>query len=343
MSAPKQHKWTRAGVSVGLAAALVAGLGFTSLAPNAHADNRSQLRRDNSKTRQCKWDPVKYWVQLCYVWSDAMKRKIRVQIQPSKYGGSNALFLLDGMRARNDWNGWSRDGQAPRTFVNSNITLVMPVGGETSFYTDWIRPSSTNKQKYTYKWETFLTKELPGYLYRRFGVSYGGNAVGGLSMSASAAFVLAMYHRSYFRQALSFSGYMNVSDPNMQKALQFAANDAGNYNLQDMWGPYNDPRWVRNDPYVNAKKLRGLSLFMSSSTGLPGQFEDPRTQQELMNTFIGFGLEAVARHQHLLMKERLDQLRIPARHVFVSNGIHNWPYWAAQLRMAYPLVKKRIG
>ena len=37
----------------------------------------------------------------------------------------------------------------------------MPVGGQSSFYTDWYSPSSFNNQPYTYKWETFLTQELP--------------------------------------------------------------------------------------------------------------------------------------------------------------------------------------
>lgn len=339
----KRRTWAPAIAALGMSAALAGGLAITGDLPLAHADNRAQLRRDNSRDRQCDWDPVNYWVQRCEVWSDAMKRKIRVQIQPSKYGGSHALYLLDGMRARNDWNGWSRAGGAPRTFVNSNVTLVMPVGGESSFYTDWKRPSSSNGQKYTYKWETFLTKELPGYLNRRFGVAYWGNSIGGLSMSGSAAFILALYNRNYFSQALSFSGYMNISEPRMQRALQYAANDAGKYNLQDMWGPYSDPRWRRNDPYIHAKKMRGLSIFMSSCTGLPGRYDDPRTPEEAKNTTIGFTLEAVARQQHLLMKERLDQLHIQTRHVFMANGIHNWPYWRQQLRLAYPLVERKIG
>ena len=45
--------------------------------------------------------------------------------------------------------------------TNSGISVVMPVGGQSSFYTDWYSPSSFNKQTYTYKWETFLTSELP--------------------------------------------------------------------------------------------------------------------------------------------------------------------------------------
>ena len=341
MMKSKRNKWVSVAGATLLAISLVAGMGVS--VPAANADNRTSLRRDNSADRQCEWDPVKYSVQQCEVWSDAMKRKIRVQIQPSKYGGKHAIFLLDGMRARNDWNGWSHDGGAPKIFANSDITLVMPVGGESSFYTDWKRKSSTNGQKYTYKWETFLTEELPGYLNRRFGVAKSGNAVGGLSMSGSAALTLAIYHKPYFRQALSFSGYMNTSDPLMQTVLQHFADEVGQYNLEDMWGPRTDPTWQRNDPYVNADKLRGISIFMASATGLPGVYDDPTNRQQIQSTMTGFVLEAIARQQHLRMRDRLDQLGIPARHVFMANGIHNWGYWRDQLRMAYPYVKSTIG
>ena len=132
MTVNKRNKWiTSLGASL-LAISLVAGMGVNL--PNANASNRSSLRRDNSSNRHCEWDPAHYWVQQCEVWSDSMHRKIRVQVQPSKNGGKHALFLLDGMRAREDWNGWSHDGHAPSVFVDSDITLVMPVGGETSFY-----------------------------------------------------------------------------------------------------------------------------------------------------------------------------------------------------------------
>ena len=33
----------------------------------------------------------------------------------------------------------------------------MPVGGQSSFYTDWYKPASRGKAGFTYKWETFLT------------------------------------------------------------------------------------------------------------------------------------------------------------------------------------------
>ncbi len=81
MTVNKRNKWVASTGATLLAISLVAGMGVDL--PTANADNRASLRRDNSANRRCEWDPVKHWVQKCEVWSKAMHRKIRVQIQPA--------------------------------------------------------------------------------------------------------------------------------------------------------------------------------------------------------------------------------------------------------------------
>lgn len=67
----------------------------------------------------------------------------------------------------------------------------MPVGGQSSFYSDWYRPATGTNGTRTYKWETFLTRELPEWLVTNKGQDPRGNAVVGLSMSGGAALTLA--------------------------------------------------------------------------------------------------------------------------------------------------------
>ena len=112
--------------------------------------------------------------------SPSMGRDIQVQFQG---GGPRAVYLLDGLRARDDRNGWDIETGAFSWFDGSGVAVVMPVGGMSSFYTDWYRPAVGNGTTQTYKWETFLTAELPGWLAANKGVSPTGNAVVGLSMS----------------------------------------------------------------------------------------------------------------------------------------------------------------
>lgn len=255
---------------------------------------------------------------------------IKVQVQWAARGGNAALYLLDGLRARNDANAWSFETNAMDQYRNDNITLVMPVGGESSFYSDWYAPSNFNGQQITYKWETFLTEELPNFL-ANYGVSPTNNAVLGLSMGGSAALTLAAYHRDQFKFAGSLSGYLNISAPGMREAIRVAMLDAGRFNVDSMWGPPWSPSWLRNDPFVFAPRLQGLSMYISSASGLPGEYDHPRAPIDYYNTANGMGLEALALVNTRAFQIRMNSLGIPATYSFPSNGTHSWPYWSAEL------------
>ena len=255
---------------------------------------------------------------------------IKVQIQWAKRGGNAALYLLDGLRARDDRNAWSFETNALEQYAGDNVTLVMPVGGQSSFYSDWISPSNFNGQQGTYKWESFLTQELPDYLETR-GVSRSNNGVLGLSMGGSAALTLAAYHRDQFKFAGSLSGYLNISAPGMREAIRVAMLDAGRFNVDAMWGPPWSKAWLRNDPFVFAPKLEGLSLYISAASGLPGQYDTPHSAIDFYNTGNGMALEALSLVNTRAFQARMATLGIPATYDFPSNGTHSWPYWSAEL------------
>ncbi len=80
-------------------------------------------------------------VETLMVPSAAMGRDIPVRFQG---GGPHAVYLLDGMRARDDNNGWDIETAAFETFFESGVSVVMPVGGMSSFYTDWQGPAVGN-------------------------------------------------------------------------------------------------------------------------------------------------------------------------------------------------------
>ena len=67
-----------------------------------------------------------------------MGRNIRVEFQG---GGPNAVYLLDGLRAQDDFNGWDINTAAFEWYYQSGLSIVMPVGGQSSFYTDWYQPA----------------------------------------------------------------------------------------------------------------------------------------------------------------------------------------------------------
>src|SRR5882724_5735848 len=170
--------------------------------------------------------------------SPSMGRDIRVQFQG---GGPHSVYLLDGLRAQDDASGWDVNTAAFEWFYQSGISVVMPVGGQSSFYSDWYRPAVGSAGTVTYKWETFLTQELPGWLAANKGVEPTGNAVVGLSMAGGAGLTLAIWHPAQFIFAASLSGFLNPSQGLWPTMIGFAMKDAGGFNSTDMWGTTSDP------------------------------------------------------------------------------------------------------
>ena len=285
-------------------------------APNAHAFSREGL-------------PVEY----LDVYSTAMGRNIRVQFQS---GGPKAVYLLDGMRAQDDYSGWDINTPAFEWFYQSGLSVVIPVGGQSSFYSDWYSPSSFNKQPYTYKWETFLTNELPQWLAANKQISTTGNGVVGLSMSGGAALILSAYHPAQFKYAASLSGFLNPSALFMQQAIRVAMLDAGGYNVDNMWGPPWDQAWKRNDPIkqvgtIVANDTRLWVYCAPGGNSLVNENPDPNQQ------FNADSLEGMAIKSNKDFQEAYANAGgSNATFVFPPAGNHAWPYWAQQLTSLKP-------
>src|SRR5258708_24878994 len=186
-------------------------------------------------------------VEYLQVPSASMGRSIKVQFQS---GGNNspAVYLLDGLRAQDDYNGWDINTPAFDWYNQSGLSIIMPVGGQSSFYTDWYNPACGKAGCTTYKWETFLTSELPGYLASQKSVKATGSAAVGISMAGASSMNLAIYHPGQFIYAGSLSGYLSPSTG--QGWIGLSMGDAGGHQKEKMWGAENDPPWQPNEPLV---------------------------------------------------------------------------------------------
>ncbi|MGY4708083.1 alpha/beta hydrolase [Mycolicibacterium sp. CBM1] len=310
-------------------------VGVTHQTPTAKAFSRDGL-------------PVEY----LDVYSAAMSRNIRVQFQTGAAGPATsdpgadpaapapaptkAVYLLDGLRAQDDYSGWDINTPAFEWFYGSGVSVVMPVGGQSSFYSDWYKPSSFNKQPYTYKWETFLTSELPQWLAANKQVSTAGNGVVGLSMSGGAALILSAYHPQQFVYAASLSGFLNPSALLMQQAIRVAMLDAGGYNVDDMWGAPWDSAWQRNDPVKQAALIarNGTRLWIYCAPG--GQTDLDQGADP------GVALSATSLESMAIKSNKDFQAAYTAAgganatFNFPPTGNHSWPYWGAQLAALKP-------
>jgi diacylglycerol O-acyltransferase/trehalose O-mycolyltransferase len=278
-------------------------------------------------------------VEVLSVPSPSMGRDITVQFQG---GGPKAVYLLDGLRARDDRNGWDIETGAFQWFDGSGLSMVMPVGGMSSFYSDWYRPAVGNGRTQTYKWETFLTSELPAWLSANKGVSPSGNAVVGVSMSGSSALILAANHPGQFVYAGSLSGFVNLSAGLWPVLVGIAMADAGGFNALDMWGPYGGGAWQRNDPTVQIGRLvaNGTRIWLYSGNGNPTDLDAGLGNAQIPAQF----LEGLTIRTN---KEFQSNYRAAGGSNgvfnFPPNGTHSWGYWGGQLQAMKPDIQRVLG
>jgi diacylglycerol O-acyltransferase/trehalose O-mycolyltransferase len=305
-------------VSVMAAVMLPAVIGLTGGNATAGAFSRPGL-------------PVEYLM----VPSPSMGRDIKVQFQS---GGPNspAIYMLDGLRARDDFNGWDIETAAFEWYVDSGMSMVMPVGGQSSFYANWYKPACGKSGCLTYNWETFLTQELPAYLAAEKGVRSDGGAAVGLSMAGSAALTLAAHHPGQFIYASSMSGFLNPSEGWWPFLINISMGDAGGYKANDMWGPAEtDPAWKYNDPMVQLPTLvaNNTRLWIYCGNGqpnelgggnLPAKFLEGltvRTNRTFQDNYIAAGGKNGVFN-------------------FPDAGTHAWAYWGQQLQQMKPDLQR---
>ena len=125
---------------------------------------------------------------------------------------------------------------------------------------------------------------------------------------------------------------------------------------EQMWGPMGGPYNRANDALVNANKLRGTNLYVSTATGLA-------SENDMVSTLVGKGAsvpEASASAMVLQveggviegaintcnhdLKAKLNSLNIPAHYEFRNVGTHSWPDWRKDLENSwYKTIKPAFG
>ncbi|MFE2995424.1 alpha/beta hydrolase [Nocardia sp. NPDC059246] len=298
---------------------------------------------------------------------DSSMGSIKSRIVRAADGNTDrVVYLLDGERAQNDYNGWEIHTSIPAALAKFNINVVMPVGGESSFYQDWDAPSSfgganpdaslfpsrdsgsavagwdeTSGKSYTYQWETFLSQNLRNALRDRLGFSDSRNGIFGLSSGGSAALLMAAYHPGQFNYAGSLSGYLYMSAPGMRDALRLALLAAGGYNIDSM-AAAGSAKWQRMDPYGFVQQLidNNTRLYIAAGSAVPAQ-QDLSSADAVIQ---GMPLEGIALANTKAFQSRLQSLGYDnVSYDFPSIGVHNWGNWEQVANRMLPDIAQHIG
>ncbi|MBH0778412.1 alpha/beta hydrolase [Nocardia bovistercoris] len=321
---------TLRGPAARLVAAVLLSCALASAGANAEPPNEPTrvLNRTEGPGRQ---------VELT-VHSAAMARAVTVRVLPAANPDAPAptLYLLNGVDGGADGN-WFNRTDIGEFFGPRQVNVVVPFGGAGSWFTDWRADDPALGRQ---RWTTFLTRELPPLVDATFRGN-GHNAIAGISMGATAVFQAALAAPGLFRAVGSFSGCASVSDPLGRTVVSGIITGHGG-DPNNMWGGPDNPLWAANDPALHADKLRGLSLFVSASTGSPGNhdtLDDPRIGGDPLTladrVVVGGAIETISADCTRRLRDRLVELRVPATVTVREGGTHAWPYWQDDLHAAW--------
>lgn len=247
------------------------------------------------------------------------------------------VWALDGLRAIEEQSGWTIETNIEQYFADKNAIVVLPVGGQSSFYTDWNQPNNGKN----YQWETFLVDELAPILDKGFR-SNTKRAITGISMGGTAAVNIASHHPEMFDFVGSFSGYLDTTSPGMPAAISAAQADAGGYDSNAMWGPAGSARWQENDPKSNVGALRGKSIYVSAGNGQ----DDYGTANSVATgpaNMAGMGLEVISRMTTQTFVNSANAAGVEVTSSFRPSGVHAWPYWQFEMTQAFPHLANALG
>lgn len=235
------------------------------------------------------------------------------------------LYVLHG--CCDDYLSWTRSTDIEQLTRDAGLIVAMPDGGDVGFYSDWLRGPA---------WETFHTVELPALLADgyRAGERQG---VLGVSMGGLGAFDYAAHHPGRYAVAAAVSGIVHTRlSEDTEQDYRGLLRGQGVADPDDLWGnPYADPaRWADHNPYDQAERLRGTTIFLAAGDGRPGPLDAPGTGFDSIESSIGAQNRSFAGHLH--------DLGIPATVDLYGPGTHNWVYWQRELHRAWPLIRTAL-
>lgn len=251
------------------------------------------------------------------------------------------ITLLDGMRASDKENGWTLETNLDSVVADKNVTVVMPIGGKASFYTNW---EQSPQGEGTMQWETFLVKELRGLLQKNWRATEKAG-IAGISMGGTAAVTLAERHPELYDFVGSFSGVLDTTSFGMPDLIDLSLREVKpGHHAEDMWGEIGNENWKNHDPKLGVSRLRGKTVYVTSGTGNTGPYDTPSKRNPRIPTnTAGFGVEIMS---HLTSETFVSRARAAGVNVitkFRSVGTHSWPYWQFEFDQALPDMARALG
>jgi S-formylglutathione hydrolase FrmB len=196
--------------------------------------------------------------------------------------------------------------------------VVMPESGR-GYFTDWWRGGHRDGSS----WQRYYLDEVIPAIHSRYRIAAGraNHAVGGISMGGYGGMTLSAAFPSYFGNAISMSGLLDLQAPTTVNVVPL---DIGTP-FTRIWGRATGPYATVSNPVNLGAELRNTRLYVYTGDGRPLL----RYPFNFAAWTSGAVVELNVRTQTMRFANRM---RAAGGTVTYANhtGVHDWPYWRSE-------------
>ena len=276
-----------------------------------------------------RWDKVS-------VYSPAMDKVIVNDVFKAPRSGAPVLYLLPGIDGGDNldpggnWapgtKSWFGMTDIQGFFADKNVNVVSPLGGQFSWYTDWINDRSK-------QYQTYMTRELPPLINEQYSAN-GRNAVGGLSSTGGTAVDYAVQAPGLYQAVGSYSGFLTPARHPEQVALTLVG---GGLSADNMWGPQGGPLWVAHDPSRNVDRLRGVAVYAAASaSGGVGAVD--RLPTGFGPNISGGLIERIVADSTREFADAAAAAGVPITYIVRPEGSHTWGLFESEMQESWNIT-----
>ncbi|MBJ7470389.1 MAG: hypothetical protein JHD16_03775 [Solirubrobacteraceae bacterium] len=230
------------------------------------------------------------------------------------------MYLLAGVG--DNMGAWldPKKGDARKVLKDFPGIVVMPESGR-GYFTDWWRGGS----RVGTRWERYYFEELIPAMESRYRIKPGRqhHAIGGLSMGGYGGLLYVGQFPSYFGNAFSLSGLLDLQSSEVVSVLPV---DIGSP-FTRIWGSPKGPYATSHNPVKMVSNNLGSRVYLSAGDGNASM----RVPFNFAAWTSGSVAERSVRVQSLRYAAKAREAGVDVTYSGVS-GVHDWPYW----RMAFP-------
>ena len=310
-------------LALALCTVMVTALGLFTSPPQARAEGAHITGIEHVNDR---WDKVS-------VFSPSMNKVIVNDVFKAPGGGAPTFYLLPGIDGGDNldpgglWapgtKSWFGMTDIQGFFADKNVNVVSPLGGQFSWYTNWVADPAK-------QYQTYMIDELRPLIDAEYNTS-GRNAVGGLSSTGGTAVDYAVQAPGVYQAVGSYSGLLTPAANPQQVGITLMG---GGASADAMWGPAGGPLWIAHDPSLNVAKLAGVAVYVAASgSGNVGEVD--RLPPGFGPNITGGLIERIVADSTRVFADNAAAAGIPVTYVVRPDGSHTWGLFESEMQESW--------